>query len=956
MVSKQTVQILIEAQENVSKVAKKAESALSKMGKVGSQGLSKLTSVASKVQTSFSKLSGFVDRAREKFNALKSSGDKLGMIKSTISNAATSFGQLISSSNLASSAMEKIKSVTDGVQSKFTNLKSKITSFGSSAKSTFTNAFNFSNIKSKLSNLGTSIDNLKLKLKNLAEEAKKTGGSGGFGFLKNAASMTVGMLGYDLVNAVMETTRASLNARSGMQAFADRLNMSGEEVAKFQSDLDGLQSTFKKIDMDVVGQQATDMAYRLGLPKTSLSELTETTAIFTDAMQRNGRSAEDSMLAMSDAMDGQFVRLKEIGIDQDKLMKNGWDGDIENKTGLLKAMNKSLKELHYDDLAKSVDTLDDAWQVLNITMGNLLEQILLPLIPTIVYVVNAIGDAVSGVMDFVNNLKTAFSGLPEWAQIGIGIAAVALAIGIAVAAFGGLEAVLIALLGPLFSVAAAVTAISWPLVAVVAVIALFVAAIYEIGKAFGWWTDVGSMFEAISAGIQRMWNAFINHPDVQGAITAISGALKWLSSAIGGAFDEILKFFGVSSSSKWDIVADIINGIGEAWNGLKGAVMGVVGFFSGIIGTFVGIGQSIYDALKPIVCILLGCSPGIVPALQKVYEMFSTVWGAIYGIVAPIISIIVGAVRRLIIIFNLFKSGQISLPTAIMMALQVLWSAYNTIFSKVISLVIKFASKLVSRGMNAAKNFVNAIINWVKTLPGKVASFLTQVASRILSAGAKWVSNAGTKAKGIVDAVKNKLTSLPGTVYTEFMNIGPKIYQAGSDLANKAANAAKKIVDRFKKAAGINSPGYIQIAMVSEFSDMVDRVAEYANPAGKVAGKVASSMVKGFGNNAIEEEIAIDGITGKQFNTSDGKYISSNSSKDNVDVNFKGDMDFNINLSGIPERASTSEITSIFEDLFNDPSFKNNFMREIARSVVFQNEDGKQKAKITAKNKRARGI
>ena len=148
---------------------------------------------------------------------------------------------------------------------------------------------------------------------------------------------------FSIVNSLMETTRASLNARSSMQAFAQRLDMSSAEVDKFQQSLDEMQNSYKKIDMDVVGQQATDMAYRLGLPKQSLSELTETTAIFTDAMQRNGRSAEDSMLAMSDAMDGQFVRLKEIGIGQEDLMKNGWDGDINNKTGLLDAMNKSLK-------------------------------------------------------------------------------------------------------------------------------------------------------------------------------------------------------------------------------------------------------------------------------------------------------------------------------------------------------------------------------------------------------------------------------------------------------------------------------------------------------------------------------------------------------------------------------------------------------------------------------------
>ena len=73
-------------------------------------------------------------------------------------------------------------------------------------------------------------------------------------------------------------------------------------------------------------------------------------------------------------------------------MNNGWDGDINNKTGLLKAMNKALKEQHYDELAKSVDNLDDAWQVLSVTLGNLLESILLPLTPAIVGIITGFTD------------------------------------------------------------------------------------------------------------------------------------------------------------------------------------------------------------------------------------------------------------------------------------------------------------------------------------------------------------------------------------------------------------------------------------------------------------------------------------------------------------------------------------------------------------------------------------
>ena len=42
MVSKQVVQVLIEAEENVSKAAKKAEQAINKMGNIGSKAMEKI--------------------------------------------------------------------------------------------------------------------------------------------------------------------------------------------------------------------------------------------------------------------------------------------------------------------------------------------------------------------------------------------------------------------------------------------------------------------------------------------------------------------------------------------------------------------------------------------------------------------------------------------------------------------------------------------------------------------------------------------------------------------------------------------------------------------------------------------------------------------------------------------------------------------------------------------------
>ena len=115
-----------------------------------------------------------------------------------------------------------------------------------------------------------------------------------------------------------------------------------------------------------------------------------------------------------------------------------------------------------------------------------------------------------------------------------------------------------------------------PLVLVaVAAIGLAVA-IYEVGKAFGWWTDVSSMIDAIWAGIQRLWSAFINHPDVQAILSVMSQAWNLLSGAIGNVINWVMSFFNNTSPGKFDVVRALIDAVGVAWRAMTAPVRAVI--------------------------------------------------------------------------------------------------------------------------------------------------------------------------------------------------------------------------------------------------------------------------------------------------------------------------------------------------------------------------------------------
>ena len=636
-------------------------------------------------------------------------------------------------SSVAQTLDTKFGGALTKARNKFTTLKNGISNVTSTIKGKFGGALD--GVRSKLSALNNGSKNL----------------AGGMSFLKGAVSMTAGMIGFELVNSLMETTRASLNARSSMQAFANRLNMSGAEVDKFQQSLDELQNVYKKVDMDVVGQQATDMAYRLGLPKTSLTELTETTAIFNDAMQRNGRSSEDAMMAMADAMDGQFVRLKEIGISQEDLMKNGWDGDINNKTGLLEAMNKSLKDQHYDDLAKSVDTLDDAWQVLSITLSNLLESIIVPLTPAIVGIVSA-------VTNVANFLKDAFAGMPDWAKVGLGIAGLAIgfgllagAISVAAAAEGGMMALMPGFITSLYGAASGFMAISIagaPLWAIVAAVAAIAFAVYEVGKAFGWWKDVGTMLEAISAGASRLWSAFINHPDVQAAIEVISNALSTLWSWITQAGQAILDFFNINNSGSFDIIHAMVVNIGNAWNMVRAPIMALVGIFSSVIG-------GLYN---------------LISGNQNAVQVITSIWNSLVA----------------------------NMPVI----LTALYNVHKAIFRMIASAVV-----------NLVRSMVNRVVSTLSGLIGKAHSALMGVVSSIRSAIQAWINAAVAKVKDLVSRVTGPFSGIAGTISGALSGVVNAItapFRAAWDAVSPIVDKIKDGLSFINNAAGfdLNAAGF----------------------------------------------------------------------------------------------------------------------------------------------------
>lgn len=491
----------------------------------------------------------------------------------------------------------------------------------------FETPFDDTVIKGRLDSVSAKINELPTTAEAAVEKTNASFQEAGKGlsFLKQALSMTVGMIGYDLVNSVMESTRAAINANQEIEYFGNRLHMSSGQIKDFRSELDQMQGQFLKVNMDQVGATALDIVNKNHLAVSSINEVVQTTAVMSSAFVREGRTETDAILAVSDAIDGQFRRLQEIGIQREDIMKQGWNGDLQDTDGLLKALNKTMEDMGFTTTAGDITNLDDAWQYLNVTLSKAGASIIDIVTPAILGLIKGLG----GIIEFVQKHPEAQIILLTSALTGMGIAINGLLIPamkefiastvpawlesitsliagttVAEGSFGGLAAAIVGVEiagAPLWAVVAAITAIG---------IALF-----EGGKQLGWWTDLASMGQAVWAGLTDIWNTFVDAfntgaGEVGDGGEAINQILSAMAYIIGGIGQVLLFLFTNVAIPYLKVVISIMGTV----VGLLARVFNWIGVqLGGALKTLKTIATSAWNAFKSGVM-------AVISPLQKVYN------------------------------------------------------------------------------------------------------------------------------------------------------------------------------------------------------------------------------------------------------------------------------------------------------------------------------------------------
>jgi len=466
----------------------------------------------------------------------------------------------------------------------------------------------------------------------------------------------------------------------------------------------------------------------------------------------------------------------------------------------------------------------------------------------------------------------------------------------------------------------------WPLLLIIAAIVALVAIVYEVGKAFGWWDDIPGMLAAIWDGLNRMWNAFINHPDVQAAIAAITSALQWLWGEIQKAGQAVMEFFGITNDGSFDIVRALIDTVGAAWNMMRTNIMNVV-----------TVCMMLWNATEPLRNVLIEIGGYLLgefmAALNTVAQIFGVIWNG---------------VSQLVNIFQQFQDGQISLPGLLIG----IWSTLNTMFAQVLSLIIqnaaRWASQLISWAVQAGSGFVSNIISFISQLPWRVLAFLTTVLVYVVQKTTQWVNTARSKASQLVSQVVSFLSQLPGRALSALLGVVSAIVSAGSQWVSNARSKASQVVSGVVGALS-GLPGRVASAVsgvvsaiVSPFQTAYSRVMSWVN---KIKSAASSVLHLAAGGEDFLAAGGEDLLTGETFDITSGK---------SIDVD--GSIDINLNVDGLPEGVSDDQVSQIFEEMINDPDFKDELIRQIVGSKLFQRLDAKEKNRLLRINNRAKGV
>ncbi len=307
--------------------------------------------------------------------------------------------------------------------------------------------------------------------------------------------------------------------------------------------------------------------------------------------------------------------------------------------------------------------------------------------------------------------------------------------------------------------AGAFTSISWPILAVVAVIGAFIGILVYL-----WKTN-----ENFRKTITEAWN---------GIKTAVSGAIQ-------GVVDWLTQLWGKIQSTLQPIMP-ILQMLGQIFMQVLGVL--VIGIITNVMNIIQGLWTLItiaFQAIGTVISVAVQIIVGLFTALIQlltgdfsgawetikttVTNVLDTIWQYMQSVWESIIGFLTGVMNRTL---SMFGTSWSQIWSTITNFVSGIWNTVTSWFSRVAS--------SIAEKMGQALNFIiTKGSEWVSNIWNTVTSF----ASKVADGFKRVVSNVGDGMKNALDKIKS--------FFSDFLNAGAELI---GKVAEGVANAAHKVV------------------------------------------------------------------------------------------------------------------------------------------------------------------
>ena len=704
--------------------------------------------------------------------------------------------------NLAAASGEDLATTSDIVTD-------ALTAFGLSAK----DSSHFADILAAASsNANTNVSMMGETFKYCAPIA------GALGFSAEDTAEAIGLM----ANAGIKSSQAGTALRTIMNNLAGDVKISGKaigDVTIATTNADGSMRNLSDILADC---------------RSAFGNLTESEKAQA-AESLVGKNAMSGFLALMNAGQGDIDKLSSA---------------IDNCDGSAEKMAMTMQ----DNLAGQLTILKSQLQELAISFGD----ILMPAIRSIVSKLQGFVDKLNGMDESTKRTIVTIALLvasigPLLVIIGTAISKIGVAMQGFVKLANGISKLKIAIqggTGVLGKLGAALGGISAPVLAVVAVIAVLVAAFVHLWKTnegfrdaiIGTWNRIkdtisgfcqgivdrlnalGFQFTDIVDVLKTAWDGFcqVLAPIFEGVFNNIANILSTVTGVITGILDVFIGIFTGNWSQAWTGVKEIFSSI---WNGISSFFTNILNVIKGVADVVLGwFGTSWNEVWTNIKTFFEGIWNGIATFFTTIWETLKNV--VTVGIMA-IGSILSAAFDIITLPFRFIWEN----------CKEIIISVWDAIKSKVTTVIHAVAS-VISTVMNAIKTVFSTVWNAIKTVVTTVVNAIKSVVTTVFNAIKNTATTVWNAIKNAVTTPVNAIKSTVTTVFNSVKSTVSSIFNGIKSTATSVWNGIKSAITTPIEAAK-NKVKSVVDAIKGFFSGMKISLPHIKLPHFKVTGKLS---------------------------------------------------------------------------------------------------------------------